>query len=73
MTLKENGNLKPFQPTHPGEVLKEELEFRGISQRGLAKKLGISYSALNENSIKAIGGFLYRILISSSFQLFCFF
>ena len=41
-------NLKPFQPTHPGEVLKEELEFRGISQRGLAKKLDISYSALNE-------------------------
>ena len=41
-------NLKPFQPTHPGEVLKEELEFRGISQRGLAKELGISYSVLNE-------------------------
>ena len=41
-------NLKPFQPTHPGEVLKEELEFRGISQRGLAKELGVSYSALNE-------------------------
>ena len=41
-------NLKPFQPTHPGEVLKEELEFRGISQRGLAKKMDISYSALNE-------------------------
>jgi addiction module HigA family antidote len=41
-------NLKPFQPTHPGEVLKEELEFRSISQRGLAKELGVSYSALNE-------------------------
>ena len=41
-------NLKPYQPTHPGAVLKEELEFRGISQRGLAKKLDISYSALNE-------------------------
>lgn len=41
-------NLKPFQPTHPGEVLKEELEFRGISQRGLAKEIGISYSVLNE-------------------------
>ena len=41
-------NLKPFQPTHPGEVLKEELEFRGISQRGLARDLGISYSVLNE-------------------------
>ena len=41
-------NLKPFKPTHPGEVLKDELEFRGISQRGMAKKMDISYSALNE-------------------------
>ena len=41
-------NLKPFQPMHPGEVLKDELEYRGISQRGLAKQIGISYSAFNE-------------------------
>ena len=41
-------NLKPYQPTHPGEVLKDELEFRGISQRGLARDMGISYSVLNE-------------------------
>ena len=41
-------NLKPFQPTHPGEVLKDELEYRGISQRRLAKEIGISYSAFNE-------------------------
>ena len=41
-------NLKPYQPTHPGEVLKDELEYRGISQRGLAKQIGISYSAVNE-------------------------
>jgi len=41
-------NLKPYKPTHPGEVLKDELEYRGISQRGLAKKMGIPYSALNE-------------------------
>jgi hypothetical protein len=41
-------NLKPYQPTHPGEVLKNELEYRGISQRGLAKEIGISYSAFNE-------------------------
>ena len=40
--------LKPYQPTHPGEVLKDELEYRGISQRGLAKEIGISYSAFNE-------------------------
>lgn len=41
-------NLKPFLPTHPGEVLKDELEFRGISQRGFAKEIGVSYSVLNE-------------------------
>ena len=41
-------NLKPFEPTHPGEVLKDELEFRGISQRGLARELGVSYTVLNE-------------------------
>ncbi len=41
-------NMKPYQPTHPGEVLKDELEYRGISQRGFAKELGISYSAFNE-------------------------
>ena len=41
-------NLKPYKPTHPGEVLKDELEYRGISQRGLAKEIGISYSAFNE-------------------------
>ena len=35
-------NLKPFAPTHPGEVLKDELEYRKVSQRGLAKELGIS-------------------------------
>ena len=41
-------NLKPYQPSHPGEVLKDELEYRGISQRGLARQIGISYSVLNE-------------------------
>ena len=41
-------NLKPFQPIHPSEVLKDELEYRGISQLGLAKDIGISYSAFNE-------------------------
>ncbi len=41
-------NLKPCEPTHPGEVLKDEIAFRKISQRGLAKEMGISYSAFNE-------------------------
>lgn len=41
-------NLTPAYPTHPGTVLKDEIEYRGISQRQLAKDMGIAYSALNE-------------------------
>ena len=35
-------------PTHPGEVLKEELAVREISQRHFAECIGISYTMLNE-------------------------
>ena len=35
-------------PTHPGEVLKDELEERGISQRQLAENMGLTYSVVNE-------------------------
>lgn len=38
----------PFYPIHPGEILKDEIEYRGISQRKLAKQMGMSYTALNE-------------------------
>ena len=41
-------NVDPFEPTHPGEVIRDELEDRGISQRQLAKKMGMSYSVLND-------------------------
>ena len=41
-------NLEPFRPTHPGEVLKDELEYRKISQKQLANEMGISYTLLNE-------------------------
>lgn len=41
-------NLTPAFPTHPGEILKDEIEYRGISQRKLAEEMGIAYSALNE-------------------------
>lgn len=41
-------NLIPFSPTHPGELLKEEIEFRKLSQRKLASQMGVSYSVLNE-------------------------
>ena len=42
------GKLTPAYPTHPGEILKEEIEYRGISQRKLATQMGIQYSVLNE-------------------------
>lgn len=41
-------NLTPFEVTHPGEIVKDELEYRGISQRRLAQETGIAYSVLNE-------------------------
>lgn len=41
-------NVEPFCPTHPGIIIKEELEYRGISQRELAKGMGVSYSQMNE-------------------------
>jgi addiction module HigA family antidote len=37
-----------FCPTHPGEVLKDEIEFRRISQKELSKRMGMSYHILND-------------------------
>ena len=55
MIVKFNGDwreraneMTPAFPTHPGDVLKDEIEYRGISQRQLAEEMGIAYSALNE-------------------------
>lgn len=49
-TIKEMlaNDMTPAFPTHPGDVLKNEIEYRGISQRQLAEEMGIAYSALNE-------------------------
>ncbi|MDR1584988.1 MAG: HigA family addiction module antidote protein [Prevotellaceae bacterium] len=41
-------NLEPAYPTHPGEVLKDEIEYRGISQRKLAAEMDVPYTQLNE-------------------------
>lgn len=35
-------------PTHPGEILKDEIEERNISQRQLAEIVGLTYSVVNE-------------------------
>ena len=40
-------NLTPVYPTHPGEILKDEIAFRGIPHRKLAEQMGWGYSVLN--------------------------
>ena len=37
-----------FTPTHPGEVLKDEIEYRKIPQSRLAKQMGMSYKIMND-------------------------
>lgn len=41
-------NLTPFEPTHPGELIQDELEARGITQARLAAQIGVAPSLLNE-------------------------
>ena len=40
--------LEPSRPIHPGEVLKEELDYRGISQKKFAEQIGIPYKNMND-------------------------
>ena len=41
-------NLTPFEPTHPGELIKDELEACNITQAKLAESIGVKPSLLNE-------------------------
>lgn len=45
--MRANDIISVF-PTHPGEILKDEIECRGFSQRQLEDEMGIAYSALNK-------------------------
>ncbi|MCI7661522.1 MAG: HigA family addiction module antitoxin [Candidatus Onthomorpha sp.] len=36
------------RPIHPGEIIKEEVEYRNIKQTKLAEQMGISYKMLND-------------------------
>ncbi len=40
-------NLTPSQLIHPGEMIKDEIEYRGISQKELAAEIGVPASVLN--------------------------
>ena len=41
-------NMDSFEPTHPGELIKDEIEYRHISQKKLAEEMGVSYTLLND-------------------------
>ncbi len=41
-------NLTPYEPTHPGSLIREELEERKMTQAKLAEQIGVSLSLLNE-------------------------
>lgn len=45
MTTKQ---LRAFTTLHPGEILKEEFEYRGLSQKKVAKMVGVPYTMFNE-------------------------
>nr|WP_293488747.1 HigA family addiction module antitoxin [Prevotella sp.] len=47
LKMQANDIISAF-PTHPGEILKDEIKYRGISQRQLEDEMGIAYSALNK-------------------------
>lgn len=47
LKMQANDIISAF-PTHPGEILKDEIKYRGISQRQLEEEMGIAYSALNK-------------------------
>lgn len=41
-------DLLPSEPIHPGEMLKDELDARNMSQRKFAGLIGMPYTAFNE-------------------------
>ena len=44
----DNDRITGFRAVHPGETLNEELKERGIKQKDLATRIGMSPSHLNE-------------------------
>ncbi len=57
-------NIEPFEPTHPGELLRDEIECRKLSQKQLATNMGVSYNTLNE----IVNG---KRSVTSRFALMC--
>ena len=47
-SIMNKNNLTPFVATHPGEMIKDELKERGMTQKQLAVETGIKPSVLSE-------------------------
>ncbi len=60
-------NLTPFEPTHPGLLIREELEEREMTQAKLAEQIGVSPTLLNEviNGKRAVNTELALLLEAS--------
>lgn len=41
-------NLLPYEPSHPGELIREELDARHLTQAAFAQIIGVKASLLNE-------------------------
>lgn len=41
-------NLTPFEPTHPGALIRDEIESRNLTQAKVAESIGVSPTLLNE-------------------------
>ena len=46
--VKYANNMMSSMLIHPGEMLKDEIEARGITQKDLSKRMGVSYTVFNE-------------------------
>jgi len=57
-------NLTPFEPTHPGELIRDELESLNMTQAALAARIGVRPSLLSEvvNGKRSVGAELALLL-----------
>ena len=48
MKEKVANNMVSSMLIHPGELIKDEIAARGLTQKDLAKQMGVSYTVFNE-------------------------
>ena len=61
LKMRANDIISAF-PTHPGEILKDEIEYRGISQRQLEDEMGIAYRGISQRQLEDEMGIAYSAL-----------